>query len=87
MRAKDLFPDEVDEMVVSGARVRKGSIAAFAHNALTLEHTDPSSEEHSLALADLHRILPALQKAGLFEVFRHCPKTRWVGQELCRAGL
>jgi|HubBroStandDraft_3_1064219.scaffolds.fasta_scaffold930132_2 hypothetical protein len=69
MRAEELFPDDVDAMNVRGARVRKGSIAAFAHNALLLELLDPDSEQYALARADLLRGLPELRLAGLFDVF------------------
>lgn len=69
MRAEDLFPAEAQQIDVGGVRVRKGTIAAFAHNALTLERTPPDSAEHRQALADLRAAIPLLRAAGLFEVF------------------
>jgi hypothetical protein len=86
MRAEELFPDDVDAMNVAGARVRKGSIAAFAHNALTLERVDPGSEQYALARADLLEGLPELRLAGLFEVFNvRLPRAaRIVEEELAR---
>jgi hypothetical protein len=86
MRAEGLFPDDVDAMNVRGARVRKGSIAAFAYNALTLEHTDPGSEHYMLARADLVEGLPELYVAGLFDVFsvRLPQAARIVEEELAK---
>lgn len=69
MRAEELFPDDVDALEMRGARVRKGSIAAFAHNALMLERVDPDSEQYAVAYADLLAALPDLRRAGLFDVF------------------
>jgi hypothetical protein len=69
MRSEDLFPAGADAMDIDGARVRKGTVAAFAHNALTLERPDITGEERAQALADLRAAVPVLRAAGMFEVF------------------
>jgi hypothetical protein len=88
MRAEELFPDDVDAMDVRGARVRKGSIAAFAHNALTLERADPGSEQYAIAHVDLVEGLPQLHLAGLFDVFSvRLPRAaRIIEEELAKHG-
>jgi hypothetical protein len=87
MRAGELFPDDVDTIEVRGTRVRKGSIAAFAHNALTLERVDPDSEQYAVARADLLAALPVLQQAGLFDVFSvRLPRAAQIVAEAVSAG-
>ena len=87
MRAGELFPINVDTIEVRGARVRKGSIAAFAHNALTLERVDPDSEQYAVARADLLAALPVLQQAGLFDVFSlRLPRAAQIVKEAVSAG-
>jgi hypothetical protein len=69
MRPEDLFPPDVDSVEVDGVRVRKGSIAAFIHNALSLELLDPEGEEYEQAVAELRALTPALKAVRVFEVF------------------
>jgi uncharacterized protein YlxW (UPF0749 family) len=69
VRAEELFPADAEAIDVNGARVRKGTIAAFAHNARVLEQADAASDEYAQALADLHELAPILRTAGMFEVF------------------
>jgi hypothetical protein len=49
--------------------VRKGTVAAFAYNALALERAEADSAEYGQALADLRAVIPVLSAAGMFEVF------------------
>jgi NADPH:quinone reductase-like Zn-dependent oxidoreductase len=63
------MPADRDHIEVNETRVRKGTIAAFAHNALTLERTAVEGEEYARASADLRASVPVLQTAGMFEVF------------------
>jgi hypothetical protein len=69
MRAEDLFPAGVDSVEVDGVRVRKGSIAAFIHNALALDQLDPEGEEYERAVAEIQSLAPALKAVRVFEVF------------------
>ncbi len=69
MRAEELFADDADEITLNGTDVRKGTIAAFAHNATVLEQADPASDDYARALADLREIVQVLRAAGMFEVF------------------
>jgi hypothetical protein len=69
VRAEELFADDADEITLNGTDVRKGTIAAFAHNAIVLEQADPASDEYARALADLREIAPILRAAGMFDVF------------------
>jgi hypothetical protein len=69
VRPEDLFPDGPDSMEVDGIHVRKGSIASFIYNALTLDRADPSSAEYERALAGLREMAPVLNAVHVFEVF------------------
>jgi hypothetical protein len=69
MRPEDLFPDGPDSVEVDGTQMRKGSIAAFIYNALSLEELDPSSAEYEQALSDLRDMVPVLRAVRVFEVF------------------
>lgn len=69
MRPEDLFPSGPDSMNVNGTDVRKGSIASFIYNALSLETLDPSSEAYEQALSDLRDMIPVLRAIRVFDVF------------------
>jgi hypothetical protein len=69
VQAEDLITDDLDGVDINGAHVRKGTVAAFAHNALTLERADADSAEYGQALADPRDAIPVLSAAGMFEVF------------------
>jgi hypothetical protein len=69
MRPEDLFPSDVDSVEVDGIMVRKGSIAAFIHNALALDLLDPENEEYERAAAEIRSLAPALEAVRVFEVF------------------
>jgi hypothetical protein len=69
MRPEDLFPDGPDSMDVDGIRVRKGSIASFIYNALTLDSVDPGSAEYRRARSGIQDLAPLLRAVRVFEVF------------------
>jgi hypothetical protein len=69
VRADELFADDADEITLNGTDVRKGTIAAFAHNAAVLEQADPASDEYARARADLRETVSVLRAAGMFDVF------------------
>jgi hypothetical protein len=69
VRAEDLFPDGADSVDVDGVRVRKGSIAAFIHNALALDRLDPDGEEYERAAAAIGELVPVLRAVRVFDVF------------------
>jgi hypothetical protein len=87
MRADELFADDADEITLNGTDVRKGTIAAFAHNAAVLEQTDPASDDYARALADLREIVPVLCAAGMFDVFSvTLPRAAMIVAEWAGAG-
>ena len=69
MRPEELFPDGPDSMEVDGIRIRKGSIASFIYNALTLDGVDPSSAEYRRAREGIRQMAPLLNAVHVFEVF------------------
>jgi hypothetical protein len=56
-------------MDVNGISVRKGSIASFIYNALTLDRLDPSSSEYQQARASIRDMAPLLRAVHVFDVF------------------
>jgi hypothetical protein len=69
MRAENLFPDGLDSVEVNGVSVRKGSIAAFIYNALTLDRLDAGAEGYDQAAEAIRELTPALQAVRVFDVF------------------
>lgn len=69
MRARDILPDDVNEVEAQGLRVRKGSVAAFLASARALQGAALSPEQMGAAITDLLDLVPALRALGLFEIF------------------
>jgi hypothetical protein len=68
MRAEDVLPEEVNQTVMSGITIRKGSVGAFLANAKILTDSNTSIDDRALAEKDLISLIPALRALGLFEV-------------------
>ncbi|MCA6100082.1 hypothetical protein [Bradyrhizobium australafricanum] len=68
MRAKEMMPDDVNQAVINGVNVRKGSVGAFLANARMLAAPETSVEDRQTAERDVIEALPALQALGLFDV-------------------
>ncbi|WP_441256314.1 hypothetical protein AB7Z32_13575 [Bradyrhizobium sp. 482_C4_N1_1] len=68
MRAKEMMPDDVNQAVINGVNVRKGSVGAFLANARMLAAPKTSVEDRETAERDVIEALPALQALGLFDV-------------------
>jgi hypothetical protein len=69
MRAENLFPDGLDSIEVDGISVRKGSIAAFIFNALTLDRLDPGTEGYDQSVKAIRDLTPVLRAVRVFDVF------------------
>ncbi|KPA87842.1 hypothetical protein PF66_05800 [Pseudomonas asplenii] len=67
MKASDILPDDVNSTYFAGLNVRKGTVAAFLHNARTWSEST-SEEERAKAERDIIESLPALRALGLFDV-------------------
>jgi hypothetical protein len=68
MRPEDILPDSVDHITIDGARLRKGTVAAFLANARVWLGVDVSADERMQAEAEIADALPALRALGLFDV-------------------
>jgi hypothetical protein len=69
VRPDQLFPRGADGVEVDGVHVRKGSVAAFIQNALTLDGDRAPAEERADAAHDLQALVPAMRAINLFDVF------------------
>ena len=69
MRAENLFPAGRDSIEVDGVEVRKGSIAAFIYNALTLDRLEPGTEGYDQAATAIRDLTPILRAVRVFDVF------------------
>ncbi|UUQ64334.1 hypothetical protein NLK61_24470 [Pseudomonas fuscovaginae UPB0736] len=67
MKASDILPDDMNSTHFAGLNVRKGTVAAFLHNAKTWSEST-SDEERAKAQRDILESLPALRALGLFDV-------------------
>ena len=70
MRAEDVLPDAVNQAVIEGVTVRKGSVGAFLANAKILLDSNSTVEDRTLAEKDLISLIPALRALGIFEVLQ-----------------
>ena len=70
MRAEDVLPDAVNQAVIEGVTVRKGSVGAFLANAKILLDSNSTLEDRTLAEKDLISLIPALRALGIFEVLQ-----------------
>jgi hypothetical protein len=68
MRAEDRLPDAINESLIDGIRVRKGTVAAFLANAKVWCDRTSCDEARIIAERDIVDALPALRALGLFEV-------------------
>lgn len=69
MRADDILPDDQSHAAYGGLAVRKGTIAAFLHNAhIWCDPTSPSTIR-AVVERDMIAAMPALRALGLFDVF------------------
>ena len=68
MRAEDILPDDVNESLMNGVHVRKGSVGAFLANARVLLDPASTAEDRAIAERDIVDGLPALRALGLFDV-------------------
>jgi hypothetical protein len=69
MRAEQVLLDNVDQIDINGATIRKGTVAAFLANVRVWTDRGASEEARLLAETDIVEALPALRAAGLFDVF------------------
>lgn len=69
MRAEDVLADDVNEVKIDGAIVRKGSVGAFLANARLLAPMAADAPERAAIVDDIRDLMPALRALGLFEVF------------------
>ncbi|MBA8876565.1 hypothetical protein [Phyllobacterium myrsinacearum] len=67
MRAKDILPDDINEVQVNDVAVRKGTVGAFLINSRLWLKPDASPEERAAAEEDILEALPALVALGLFD--------------------
>jgi len=70
MRAEDILPDTVNEGLVNGMTVRKGSVGAFLANARILSDPAATAEDRATAERDIADGLPGLRALGLFDVLQ-----------------
>jgi hypothetical protein len=68
MRAEDRLPDAVNESLIDGVVVRKGTVGAFLANARVWSDRTSSDEARTIAERDIVGALPALRALGLFDV-------------------
>jgi hypothetical protein len=68
MRAEDRLPDAVNESLIDGVCVRKGTVGAFLANARVWSDRTSCDEARTIAERDIVDALPALRALGLFEV-------------------
>jgi hypothetical protein len=68
MRAEDRLPDAINESLIDGVVVRKGTVGAFLANARVWSDRTSSDEARTIAERDIVGALPALRALGLFDV-------------------
>ncbi|KPC54192.1 hypothetical protein [Amantichitinum ursilacus] len=80
MRAEQLLPDHINQTVIDGVTVRKGTVGAFLANARVWCDVATSASQRAAIEADLLQALPALRALGLFEVLdiRNADLRAWV---------
>ncbi|KQU55232.1 hypothetical protein ASG84_22620 [Rhodococcus sp. Leaf278] len=69
IRPEDILPDGAETASFDGLPIRKGTVAAFVANALTLRDEDPGTESHDELIGTLKDLTPQLAAIGIFEVF------------------
>jgi hypothetical protein len=66
---EDVLPDGVEGGDFNGTYVRKGTVAAFIANAKMLDDLQRGSAEYEAVAGHIRSMKPALEAAGLFDVF------------------
>ena len=69
IRPEDVLADGVDVTTADGLDVRKGTVAAFVANAITLTRLAPGDVRRTPLEDQLRALAPALRAVGLLEVF------------------
>lgn len=69
MRADQFLPEEVNQGVINGVLVRKGTVGAFLANARVWGEPSTSAADRAVVERDMIDALPALRAIGLFDVF------------------
>ena len=69
VRPEDVLPENQNSAEINGAVVRKGTVAAFLANVVTLSALPPDSPDREPIIEQLRRSAQALRQIGLFEVF------------------
>ena len=68
MRPNDILPEEVNQVLLGGVPVRKGSVGAFLSNARVVVDPNATPEARAVARAHIEEIVPALDALGLFAI-------------------
>ncbi|WP_235835288.1 hypothetical protein [Piscinibacter terrae] len=84
MRAEDVLPDHVNQGDFNGVTVRKGTIAAFLHNARCWSDPLSAPDQRAAAQRDIEASLPDLRALGLFDVLdiRDPALREWIGARI-----
>jgi hypothetical protein len=84
MRSEDVLPDHVNQGEFNGVTVRKGTIAAFLHNARCWSDPLTAPELRAAAQRDIESALPDLQALGLFDVLdiRDAALREWIAARI-----
>lgn len=70
MKPQDILPDDVNSFELAGVTVRKGTIGAFIVNARVLADSTSDATARDTAMEDALALIPAMERLGVFEVFR-----------------
>lgn len=65
VKPEDILPDGIDNAVINGKNVRKGTIAAFLANTDILENLNSSEQEKQEAINTMKELAPAVIAIGL----------------------
>ncbi len=69
MKATDILPDNMNQIVRDGVVIRKGTVGAFIQNAKLWADPASNAELKAVAERDMREALPAMSAMGLFEIF------------------
>ncbi|URX63109.1 hypothetical protein KR767_03295 [Luteibacter anthropi] len=70
MKPHDILPDDTNSVVLDGVTVRKGTVGAFIVNARVLADEGSDTAARAAALEDALALVPAMERLGVFDVFR-----------------
>lgn len=70
MKPHDILPDDTNSVVLDGVTVRKGTVGAFIVNARVLADEGSDAAARAAALEDALALVPAMERLGVFDVFR-----------------